>query len=201
MSKRKKEGIIVEGFCFFDEEEAEQAKREREAIKYMKARTNMDYPETVLQVYNKMIEEKLFETEVGYAYLKELQDYLKTMPFIKNEDIAAITVRHPKMEDGVRKERQRQRQREKAMEEKRKAQMRREEKRPGSEKYKLSLLFNLILAICIVLMFVISMTSKNPTILNYESNLVNKYAAWEQELTEREQAVREKEQELNLTEE
>lgn len=35
-------------------------------------------------------------------------------------------------------------------------------------------------------------------ILNYENAILNKYAAWEQELTAREQAVREKEQESGI---
>ena len=47
-------------------------------------------------------------------------------------------------------------------------------------------------------MFVITLTGNNPTILNYEQKLQNKYAGWEQELTERENAVREKERELSL---
>lgn len=47
-------------------------------------------------------------------------------------------------------------------------------------------------------MFMITLKSDNPNILNYEKNLVNRYAAWEQELREREQVVREKERELNI---
>ena len=33
-------------------------------------------------------------------------------------------------------------------------------------------------------MFAIALTSDEPNILNYERALVNKYSAWEQELTE-----------------
>ena len=43
-------------------------------------------------------------------------------------------------------------------------------------------------------MFIITGTSKNPTIINYETELINRYSAWEQELTEREAAIREWEQ-------
>ena len=43
------------------------------------------------------------------------------------------------------------------------------------------------------------MKSENPNILNYEQNLINKYAQWEQELSERESIIREKERELNIT--
>ena len=44
------------------------------------------------------------------------------------------------------------------------------------------------------------MTSDNPNILNYENNLQNKYAQWEQELTERENVLREKERNLMIEE-
>ena len=49
------------------------------------------------------------------------------------------------------------------------------------------------LALCVIGMFYISTTINSPTILNYEQEILNKYSSWEQELTEREQAVREKE--------
>ena len=55
-----------------------------------------------------------------------------------------------------------------------------------------------MLVLAIISMFCISFLSENPNILNYERSITNKYAAWEQELTEREKAVREKERELSI---
>lgn len=45
-------------------------------------------------------------------------------------------------------------------------------------------------------MFAIASGSDNPNIINYRNAIVNEYASWEQELTEREKAVRRKEAEL-----
>ena len=45
-------------------------------------------------------------------------------------------------------------------------------------------------------MFVITIKSDNPNILNYETALQNRYSAWEQELNDREKAIKEKELEL-----
>ena len=45
-------------------------------------------------------------------------------------------------------------------------------------------------------MFLITLKSDNPNILNYKQVLTNQYASWEQNLTERENRIREKEQEL-----
>ena len=83
--------VSVGGFSFENKDEAEQAKKEIEGIRYIKTKTDMSDPDVILQVYNKMIGQKLFETAVGYSYLKDLQEYLTTIPFIKNEDLPKLT--------------------------------------------------------------------------------------------------------------
>ena len=50
-------------------------------------------------------------------------------------------------------------------------------------------------------MFIITINGENPNIINYENAVVDKYATWEQELSERETIVRQKEQELGLSKE
>ena len=62
----------------------------------------------------------------------------------------------------------------------------------------MSVVMNIVMIIAIIAMFVITLNSDQPNILNYEKNIQNKYATWEQELTQREQAVREKERELHI---
>ena len=66
----------------------------------------------------------------------------------------------------------------------------------SSGKLKISLCVNAILVVCVVAMFAMTLTSDSPTIVDYQSKLLNRYASWEQELTEREKAVSEKEQDL-----
>lgn len=188
----KKEPIyVIEGFAFASEKEAEQAKKEWEGIKYIKEKTNMNNPDMVLQIYNKMIREKMFVTAVGYAYLYDLQDYLKANPYINDEDILPIEVVHPALEESLKEEKQKHQA--KLQEVKKKAAQKPMTNSELQNKYKLSLLVNLILVISVVFMFAISATSSHPTILNYEEQLINRYSAWEQELTEREAALREAE--------
>ena len=180
---------VVEGFAFTSEKEAEQAKKEREGIRYIKEKTNMSNPDMVLQIYNKMVREKMFVTAVGYAYLFDLQEYLRTNLQINDEDILPIGIVHPTIQESLKEEKQKHQLQIQEM--KKKAT-----KKPASDaemqnKYKLSLLVNLILAISVAFMFVISATSGHPTILNYEEELINRYSAWEQELTEREAILRE----------
>ena len=61
-----------------------------------------------------------------------------------------------------------------------------------------SVILNVLLVMAVAAMFSIALRSNNPNILNYERAITNRYAAWEQELTEREQKIREKEKELRL---
>ena len=62
----------------------------------------------------------------------------------------------------------------------------------------ISVILNVLLVLAIIAMFTITLKSDNPNVLNYEKAITNKYAAWEQELTEREQRIREKEKELRI---
>ena len=52
----------------------------------------------------------------------------------------------------------------------------------------------MILAVSVIGMFIVASTSDSSTIINYENKLIDKYAAWEQELDEREAALKEREQ-------
>jgi hypothetical protein len=60
-----------------------------------------------------------------------------------------------------------------------------------------SLLINFVLVGLIAAMFVVSWKSDVPNIVNYRTAILNEYSEWEQELTEREKAVREAEKNLD----
>ena len=55
MSEKKK--VKINGFVFTDEAEAEQAKKEAHGIHYVEERADMHHPETVLEIYNKMVKQ------------------------------------------------------------------------------------------------------------------------------------------------
>lgn len=183
MSEKKTETTMpIAGFMFGNEAEAEQAKKEAQGVAYIKNKTDMDNPEMVLHIYNKMIQQKLFETAVGYAYLKDLQDYLQSIPFIRKEDILPIPVQHPSLVQSIkRRERQRPAQKPKAQTVEKHVNYK--------QKYRVTRAVSIILGICVVAMFAITATTNNTTILNYENELIDKYEAWEQELNEREAAL------------
>lgn len=190
------------GFVFRTKKEAELAQREVEGTKYLRQKLDMENPNAVFSIYQNLIEQDLFETPVGYCFLKELRDYLLMIPAISNEEVLAIPIRYPQTEEEEKKQKKEQKkeeQRKERQREKEKAKNKKEQKKEG-QNYKgrcqFFMVTSLILLISVVSMMLLAATSDNVNILNYENKLIDKYSSWEQELEEREQAVKEQEQAL-----
>ncbi len=216
----------VDGYDFVDKELADKAVVESEGIKYIKERTRMDDPDMVLKLYDQMIQEQMFETPVGLSFLYELQEYLHTIPYIKNESIRPIPVktaflgseqkanrkRAKRNKDNGRDAFQKQTEADtnsnnsdRKRRAKRMNNSQKQELNPTARKYKgffhVSLFFAAVFAAIIVGMFAIIYLSGNSiTILNYENAIIDKYEAWEEELNEREQELQEKAMELQVQE-
>lgn len=193
MSEKKTENtMLIEGFMFDNAAEAAQAGKEAEGVAYIKTRTDMDNPEMVMHIYNKMVQQKLFETAVGYAYLKDLQEYLRSIPFVPKEKILPIPVQHPSLMQSIKRKERREHARTvdgtKGQTVVKNADYR--------IRYRITCALSVILGICVVAMFAITATTNNTTILNYENELINKYEAWEQELDAREAELDAREQML-----
>lgn len=190
------------GFVFRTKKEAELAQREIEGTKYLRQKLDMENPNAVFSIYQNLIEQDLFETPVGYCFLKELRDYLLMIPAISNEEVLAIPIRYPQTEEEEKKqkkERKKEEQRKERQREKEKAKNKKEQKKEGKNykgRCQFFMVTSLILLISVVSMLLLAATSDNVNILNYENKLIDKYSSWEQELEEREQAVKEQEQAL-----
>lgn len=172
------------GFSFYTEMDAKLAKAEQRKIEYLDARIDYTRPESILHVYDKTIQEQLFKTPVGLLYLKKLQDYLLKQETIDPSRVKAIPLyeTYTDLRSNVEKptpQAARKKEREKA-------------------RFQISVVLNILLALAICAMFVISFVSDHPNIYNYERALQDRYASWEQDLTAREKAVRDKERELDI---
>lgn len=210
MSEEKK--FIVDGYVFETERQANQAKRELEGIRYTKETLNMNDPDAVLSVYNRILQDKLFNTPIGYAFLRELQEYLIASPAVRNSEIHPIdfmpVIEQAKWDDkeAMRMNRKRSTENYKARERDRrqKQRMRRQaENRTLDGKYRhrfgVSLILNLLLVLAIAAMFLMVHFSDVPTIIDYENKLINRYEEWEQDLTNREEKIQEYEEKYHIT--
>lgn len=180
---------IVEGFQFGTEQDANLAKNEKLRVERLEERLDYQSTEMVYAVYKKAVENRVFKTPVGYEFLKKLQRILKENPDFEYE-VEEIPIQ------GVYSLRESAN----PTVERIKASQKKPKPAKKTVGLRASLFINVVLMLLIALMFYISMTSTNPTVLNYERAVQNKYAEWERELSERENAVREKERELLLEE-
>jgi len=170
--------IIVDGYRFQSPEDAALAKQELKKIEYLQEHINYQDTEMVLNVYKKAIETRTFRTPVGQNYLHNLRRLLIKEGY-SEEEVPFVTMYHnytvkQRKETGVVKQR-----------------IKPAKKKEKVDKFAISVLLNVLLSLLVVGMFAIAYTSDHPNVLNYERVLIDKYAAWEQDLTEREDALRE----------
>lgn len=189
MNRRENEsGIAVGGFLFWDKKTAEQAEREAEGIRFIQEKIDKNEPRTVLEIYNQVVRQKMFVTAVGQAYLRDLQEYLRAVPEIAEEDILPIPAERMKkvtIQEHPKKQMPSQ-----------KSHVDVKAKNVDyKKKFHTAFILDIAFIVCIIFMFLINLTSNNVTILNYETKLIDKYEQWENELEEREQMLDEREQE------
>ena len=179
--------VIAEGFQFFSSKDAELAASERKKVDYLEARMDYSHPESILKLYCRALEERVFKTPVGINFLKKLQDFLLHDAQIEPGSVPPIPL-YQYYDSEIRPQ----------------ATPARKRVNPPVKKEKkssvlpVSILLNLMLVAAIIAMFIISFNADQPNIFNYERALQDKYSSWESQLLERERIVREKELELHI---
>ena len=179
---------VVDGYYFRTKETALEAQNELNAIKYVSMKTDLKDPKQVYLLYNKLLEKELFKTIVGIGYLKKLQDFLYVSDEIPNDKIQPISVDYDLQE--LLKGR-REITRNKSVINKLK-----KEKKKYNDMFIKAIIVNVVLVAVIAFMIIITLTSKNPNIIDYENKLQNKYSTWQEELESQEESIKEREEEL-----
>ena len=170
--------LQVDEFLFTTVEDAQLAQEEKKKVEYLQKHMDMKVPQNVLMLYNKANRDRIFKTPVGISYLVEIRNYLVHLgvPEEKISPVQLYANYEPKPRDRSESIRTRM------IQTKREALQKR---------FRWSLLLNILLVIAVIAMFVITLTSDNPNMLNYKRTLENRYATWEQELMEWESELRE----------
>ena len=185
------------GFAFPDEKMMEKALKEAEGIRYVKNSAELTDPQVVFNVYRQMVNQRLFETPVGYSFLYELQENLWTNPAISNDTIPPIPVAAVS-KDAPAAQRARAEQPQSVprirTEVKTKIVHKTEVKNVDYKiKFKACMSVCAVLLLIVIGMFAVTATSGNINIVNYENALIEKYEHWETQLNEREEKLRERE--------
>ncbi len=182
-------GRCVDGYLFADGEDGNIAREEIKRVNFISGRLDESNPEAVLSVYNKMLDSNTFMTPIGIEYLRTVQQYLYRKSEIPDEKIREIPIAVSystfKKQGNLSKNGNRAI----SVEKKKKV-------KTFKKEYKVSLMLNLVLFVVIGILYYVLLKSETPNMINYENAIADKYATWEQELTERENVIREKEIEL-----
>lgn len=172
--------FVIDGYLLADKNQIEDARREREGVEYVRSRLDMNNPFSVLKIYNKIIDQNMFKSQIGVSFLRELQDYLYSCTSINPDDVRPIPVTPPPKPRIIKEDLA-------------------EGERSRLKKKQWWLIAAIVaLSVAIVIMFVITATADHPTILNYENEIIDKYSEWEEDLKAREEALKEKIRELDV---
>lgn len=182
-----KERFELNGYAFQNKAEWEEGKRELEEISYIRAKMDMSDPAKLQKLYQGLVDKKTFVTPLGIDFLKELREELQRTGILKTEELAAIPVQLAKKKSHRVDEL---------------AEVQGNKQRLLTEYYKEKLknarIVTFVLILLVGIMFLFTMLGPSSPFIDAEIKLQNKYAAWEQELTERENTIRQREQELQL---
>jgi len=197
----------IGGYIFDDENKAKKAAKELKAVEYILGQIKDSDENAVLTVYKKLLNQRMFSTEIGMSFLSQLRQNLLDSEVFTPEDIPPVYSLEEPPKD-VTPEEKTEDTNSSSDEKVSKAKKEKADKKvvakvtnDSSEIKRLKainkvlLIFCIALLLCVLGMFYVSTTINSPTILDYEEKLIDKYSSWEQDLTEREEAIREKEQE------
>ena len=185
---------IVEGYYFEDIREAGKAKKEYFNICKIKSSISFDDLQGLKKMYLKLVEKKYFSTPIGYAFLQEMREYL--VENLQDNDLPLINiartniVKVPDVINEIHPE---------VSSEKYK-KLRNEYGKMKKLKFRLQIAVISLLVIVVGMLYIMA-TNENVGYFNTEEKIVNKYAAWEERLENREHELDLREDELNLLEE
>lgn len=175
--------LIVGGFAFQSAKEAENALREQQNIEIIRERAVISDSSAVYELYEKLVERDMFKSIVGYSFLYELRYQLLHDFGYNEEELSMITIPTRMQYDTAN--------------EKKQIILEKHLERLLLIRKRMTIVIA-ALAFMIIAMFVIAVLNPNTGYANTENKIINKYSAWQEELEEREKAVKEKEAELNI---
>lgn len=175
---------IVSGYSFSNVPEYKEAKQEAETIEYIKANTNLNDINKVIKLYQKLNEKHTLKTIVGYGFLKQLQDEILKSGTITQENMQCISVISDK-----------------ALTSKELAtsmlQNTEHKFQKLADDYRIrhrnARIINIFLAMIIIVMIIITIVSDKTAYKNYQVDVLNQYATWEEDLSAKEKALEERE--------
>lgn len=168
MEEKKNE---LEGYLFLNKRDFVKAEKEKAVVEQMKHTVNWKNPSVAYKLYNKILDKNSFSTIIGINFLRELREIIVRSGINTQEGLRPIPVK--KQEVKVDE-----------------YQVLYEDIKTANRIKKIIIAF---LVFIIAGMLGVSYFTPYTIFTDYEEKIKNEYSAWEQELEEREAALKEKE--------
>lgn len=188
---------LVGGIAFTDIKQAKIAQIEQKRIEVLDAKLNYNDMDAVANVYKKARDNRTFQTPVGINYMMRLYHWLKNNNYEGIDKMYVVMDAEATKTAPDRMDSEEHAERDNVW--KSRLQAEKHKRKEVAEKLRISMIANAVLIVLVILLFVISQTGSNPTVLNYKTKIINQYTSWEQELEQREKIVEEKEAQLGIT--
>ena len=167
-----------QGHTFDDEKQLIAAKKEAEAIEYLRSKTDFNNMNNLMKLYDRILDRDMMETVIGIEFLKEIRDTLVGSGMFKENQIRPVPLL-PEVKKLKKRTETQKRSKERTL-------LERSERQNTILK-----VVCFFLVLLVVAMFVIVLTGKrSPLAIRYEEQILNKYASWAQELEEKEKYLR-----------
>ncbi|MBE5904322.1 MAG: transmembrane 9 family protein [Pseudobutyrivibrio sp.] len=189
----------IGGYIFNDEESAKKAAKELKTVEYILGQIKEADEKTVLQIYNKLLKQRLFSTEIGLGFLSQLrQNLLASGMFAEDEveDVYTIGEQELQSESDEKGDDDSDAQEKNRVLSKSNTSPELKQIRKLKIINSVLIVVSLTLLLCVIGMFYVSSTINSPTILNYEETITDQYSTWKQELDEREAELKAREKAL-----
>lgn len=180
---------VIMGFEFENEDDYFMAKKEMQYINKINGNIKTTNPEHLLEIYNKIIDDKIFKTPVGIEYLRNIQLSLVKNKQIDKSKIKNIPVIVYDSDADIKENFNR------AVVKNLNSKISNAKKKADKCKdlYIKMIIVNVALVLTITVMFVISHNSKKFDEDYYRESIENEYISWENSIKERESVIKEKE--------
>lgn len=178
------------GYVFSRSEDCDKAKKEQEAIDYIRANTDLSNAVLVLKIYDRLLSKSTFKTIVGYEFLWELKEILKKDTSIKDDQIKSIPIKAQSLAKTEVKE-------EKTVvepiQDDKLLKMYEKEK---TSKIRLRVMVVFLFCIIMGMLAVVRFTPYS-VFTDYEEKIINQYEKWQEELDAREAELNKRETALD----
>lgn len=171
--------FTFQGHTFDDEKQLIAAKKEAEAVEYLRSKTDFGNMNNLRKLYDRILDRNMMETVIGIAFLKEIRETLIGSGMFTDDQIRPVPLLPEVKKLKKRKENQK-RSRERTL-------LERSERQNTILK---TVCFFLV--VIVIAMFAVVLTGqRSPLAIRYEEQILNKYAAWAEDLQEKEKFLRE----------